>query len=211
MDYWFCMQFYSKHFNQRAFFSFFFSTPWWKILMCVLFHSLLGPNTVWWMRLISVGSSPHPEGIWVLITSSPSTMHASHCLYRLGWIQWCVTQDIVADCLLVTKPPVGSGPLCITPSLGYYYYSWEKTLQDIVLMPTHLPRLLDRQRHSSLANAGKNCWGQQTDSKKAPGVLSDLLMFPADQSTGEQDRCQGPRPLVSVWICWDLLKCERSM
>lgn len=178
--------------------------------MCVLFHSLLGPNMVWGMRLISMGSSPHPEGIWVLIISSTSTMHDSHCIYRLGWIQWCVTQDTVADCLLVTKPPVGSGPLYITPSLGYYYL-WEKTLQDIVSMPTHLPRLLDRQRHSSLTYAGKNCGGQQTDSEEVPGLLSDLLMFPADQSKGEQDRRQGPRPLVSVWICWDLLKCERGM
>lgn len=84
-------------------------------------------NVVWRMRLIYVGSSPHPEGIWVLITSSTSTMHASHCLHRLGWIQWRVTQDTVADCLPVTKLPVGSGPLCNTPSLGYYY-SWEKTL-----------------------------------------------------------------------------------
>lgn len=57
----------------------------------------------------------------------PSTMHASHCLYWLGWIQWCVTRDTVADCLLVAKPPVGSGPLCIMAGLAYYY-SWEKIL-----------------------------------------------------------------------------------
>lgn len=155
------------------------------------------------MQLINVGSSPHPEGIWVLITSSTSTMHATHCLYRLGWIQWRVTQDTVADCLLVTKLPVGSGLLCNSPNLGYYY-SWEKTFRDIV--PTRSNRLSDRPKDFLLAYAGKNHPG-----RKVPGLLSDLLMLPADdQGAGEQDQRQGPGPLVSVRICWDLLKCERG-
>lgn len=175
--------------------------------LCNNFHIFLEPNMVWHIKLIYVGSSAHPEGICVLIISTTSTMRASHCLYRSGWIQWHATQDTVTDCLLVTKPPVGSGPPCITPGLGYYY-SWRKTLRDTV--PTHPSRLLERPRRSSLAQAGRNCRGQQTDREKVPELLKDLLTFPADRTAGEQDWRQGPSPLVSVWICWDLLKCERG-
>lgn len=153
------------------------------------------------MQLINVGSSPHPEGIWVLITFSTSTMHATHCLYRLGWIQWRVTQDTVADCLLVTKLPVGSGLLCNSPNLGYCY-SWEKTFRDIV--PTRSARLLDRQKDSLLAYAGKNRPGQQTDRKKSARTLEWLAYAPGRWS---RHRGAGPMPRSRPsCLCTDLLR-----
>lgn len=150
------------------------------------------------MRLIYLGSSPHPEGIWVLITSSTSTRHAAHCLYRLVWIQWRVTQDTVADCLLVTKPPVGSGLQCITPSLGYYY-SWEKTLPDVCL---HI--LPDCRRDRGILHwhrLAKNCGGQQTESAR---TLEWLAYVPSRWS---KRRGAGPAPRSRPsCLCMDLLR-----